>query len=223
MRRWNALALVVALACGADEAEPEPEAASSTGLVVGTSGEDDGPRLTGTDGEVATSGSDDADGSDSEDREPVVPDIPYCSDVSDWFIEVDEAEAEVLRLVNEARAIGGDCGSMGMFAPAPPLTMQPNLRCAARVHSLDMALNDYLGHTNAAGESAGDRASKAGYEFSTLGENVASGQNTPKWVVQDWLHSDPHCANIFGADFTEIGVGYMVTGSRWTQVFAAPK
>jgi uncharacterized protein YkwD len=154
-----------------------------------------------------------------------VPDIAYCDDVADWDEAAAALEEEVLELVNERRAAGASCGGAGSFAAAEPLTMSPNLRCAARRHTEDMVDRDYFSHVSPEGGSPGDRIAEAEYSFSTWGENIAGGSATAAAVIDQWMGSDGHCSNIMSPAFTEIGVGYVAGGAyghTWTQVFAAP-
>jgi uncharacterized protein YkwD len=153
-----------------------------------------------------------------------VPDIPYCDPVSDWDAEWTAFENEVLNLVNDARSRGHNCDSEGNFGPTTALTMAPGLRCAARVHSMDMSARGYFDHTNPDGEKPWDRFDHAGYDWSSAGENIAAGSGTAARVMEGWLDSDGHCANLMSPDFTEIGVGYFPTdGPYWTQTFARPR
>ncbi len=155
-----------------------------------------------------------------------LPDTDYCDPVLEWDEAAVDFENEVLALTNSRRAAGADCGSKGSFGPAGSLTMDPALRCAARVHSLDMDERGFFDHTNPDGESPWDRFDRAGYSWSAAGENIASGQTSPEQVVQGWMDSDGHCANIMNADFTELGVGYVAGGDfghLWTQTFARPQ
>ncbi|MCO6436623.1 MAG: CAP domain-containing protein [Phycisphaerae bacterium] len=149
-----------------------------------------------------------------------VPDIAYCDGVADWEPDFATFEEEVLSLVNERRAAGADCGSAGTFEPAAPLTMNAALRCAARLHSLDMATRGFFDHTNPDGDGPAERIAPTGYQPRTWGENIAYGYATPEQVVAGWMGSDGHCANIMRSSFTEIGVGYE-PGQHWTQVFGA--
>jgi uncharacterized protein YkwD len=128
-------------------------------------------------------------------------------------------EEEVLALVNQHRAAGANCGS-GNLPSAPALTMDPALRCAARVHSKDMADRGFFSHTNPDGESPWDRMEKAGYNWSWAGENIASGQGSPESVMSSWMNSSGHCENIMNPNFDHIGVGYY-SGPLWTQTFGA--
>jgi uncharacterized protein YkwD len=122
------------------------------------------------------------------------------------------AETEVVRLTNRARAAGG----------CKPLTHDAKLRTAADRHSADMAAKGYFDHTSQSGRSAGDRIATAGFApVRTWGENIAMGQRTAASVVQGWLDSPGHRANIMNCKFTHIGVGQHSKGPHWTQVFAS--
>ncbi|MCA9690578.1 MAG: CAP domain-containing protein [Myxococcales bacterium] len=135
-----------------------------------------------------------------------------------------QLEEQMVPLVNERRAQGANCGSKGSFGPAPPLTVHPALRCAARKHSKDMADNNFFDHTNLMGESPGDRIDQTGYNWSTYGENIAAGNATAAATLNQWMGSDGHCANIMNPSFEHIGVGYHPGGQwghLWTQVFGA--
>ncbi len=127
----------------------------------------------------------------------------------------------VVELTNEFRAENGLSG----------LTLNPLLTTAADNHSQNMAILDFFDHTGADGSSIGDRVAATGYNYSTAGENIAAGYSTPEEVVQGWIDSPGHRANLLNSDFTEIGVGYHFlendTGSEnynhyWTQVFGTP-
>lgn len=154
-----------------------------------------------------------------------VPASAYCDPVSDFDADAAAAELRVLELVNEVRATGGSCGGQA-FGATGPLQMNGALRCAARVHSLDMASRGFFDHVNPDGEDPGIRIERAGYGYFTAGENIAAGQATPEEVMAGWLDSPGHCMNILSPDFAEIGVGYVsAPGSAyphyWTQTFGA--
>lgn len=133
--------------------------------------------------------------------------------------------AEVLARTNQARSTSQVCGST-TYPRANPLTANSLLRSAAQAHSQDMADNNYFDHTNRQGQSPFDRMTAAGYTYWAAGENIAAGQPTPAAVVQGWLNSPGHCANLMNANFTELGVG-VATGGRygiyWTQNFGTPR
>jgi uncharacterized protein YkwD len=136
-------------------------------------------------------------------------------------------ELEVIALVNEARATQTDCGSEGVFSATGPVVYEPALTCAARRHSVDMADNFFFDHTNLNGQGPSARIGMAGYNWSAWGENIAAAQNSPAAVMQAWLGSDGHCANLMNPSFTELGVGYTYGagsqhGHYWTQNFGRP-
>ncbi|HSX88030.1 MAG TPA: CAP domain-containing protein, partial [Pseudomonas sp.] len=96
------------------------------------------------------------------------------------------------------------------------------------VHSRDMATRNYFSHQDKNGDLAGKRATRAGYRWQSIGENIAAGQGAAKQVVAGWLASPAHCFNIMNADFTEMGAAYAVNPQSdaaiyWTQVFGTPR
>ena len=85
-----------------------------------------------------------------------------------------------------------------------------------------MVDRDFFSHVNPDGDLPWDRMEFAGYNWSAAGENIAGGQNSPAAVVNAWMNSDGHCANIMNPNFEDIGVGYYPGGDYghyWTQVF----
>lgn len=124
-------------------------------------------------------------------------------------------ENEVVRLTNAERAKGG-CGA---------LKHDPQLRAAAFGHSDDMAKNNYFDHTSRDGRSFTDRIRAAGFTGGTAwAENIAFGQPSAASVVQGWMNSPGHRANIMNCRFNLIGVGAAKNSQGriyWTQDFAA--
>lgn len=134
---------------------------------------------------------------------------------------------KVLALVNTARGRARKCGR-AEFEAAPPLTLSTQLNRAALIHSQDMASKNFFEHEGSDGSKVGGRVTRAGYKWRTVGENIAIGAETPEAVVQGWLNSPGHCANLMSAGFGEMGVAYVVdrkseAGIYWTQVFATPR
>ena len=160
-----------------------------------------------------------------------VPETSHCAPAASWDPMWTQFEEEVLMLTNAARARGADCGQYGSFGAAGPLTMQPNLRCSARLHSQDMGMNGYFAHDSENGTDPFMRMTTAGYSGRMMGENIAKGQQTPMEVVDGWMESDGHCSNIMNPGFTDLGVGYwqgeadnqFFNGNKlWTQNFGSP-
>jgi len=133
-------------------------------------------------------------------------------------------EDQVLTLVNQRRAAGATCGGTP-YPAVGPLTMDANLRAAARGHSQDMATQNFFSHTSLDGRTFDTRIRNAGYSGAfPLGENIAGGQTTAASVVDGWMASTGHCTNIMSGSFRSIGVGYAFgSGSTyrhyWTQDF----
>lgn len=121
--------------------------------------------------------------------------------------------ARVVALVNAER------GKVGCSA----LTVNTTLSKVAQAHSADMALHQNMSHTGSDGSSPGDRITRAGYTWSTYGENVAYGYTTPEQVMAAWMASPGHKANILNCAFKEIGVGLAQPGGYWTQDFATAR
>ncbi|MEC4813855.1 MAG: CAP domain-containing protein [Scytonema sp. PMC 1069.18] len=109
-----------------------------------------------------------------------------------------------------------------------PLRLNLKLINSAQIHSEDMALRDFFNHTNPNGSSVRDRTLQQGYVSSSVGENIAAGYTTPEQVVQAWMTSETHRANMLNPQYQEIGIGYYYlandTGNvnynhYWTQDF----
>jgi uncharacterized protein YkwD len=142
----------------------------------------------------------------------------HCDAQADWDPAWEAFEAEVVQLVNSYRAAGADCGSSGTFGAAGPVVAEAQLRCAARLHSQDMAMRMFFDHTNPDGLDPWARVDLTDYSGNASGENIAQGYANPTAVMEGWMGSDGHCANIMNPDNTELGVGYYGENSYWTQV-----
>lgn len=146
-----------------------------------------------------------------------------CDEIED-IISPDAPEeldkTKLLRLVNEARQSGCDCGNT-YYPPVAPLVWSDKLEEAAQLHSDDMNENDHFSHTGSQGSSVGDRLDAVNYLWSTYGENIAMGYPDEESVIKGWLDSPGHCQNIMGENFTEMAVAS--SGSYWTQLLARPR
>ncbi|MBS7806857.1 CAP domain-containing protein [Variovorax sp. PCZ-1] len=151
---------------------------------------------------------------------PVVttPAIASCAPI--------KSAQEALNAVNAARAVARSCGSTSYPAVAP-LQWNSQLAEAALAHSRDMATRNYFAHTNLDGETPSDRTAKAGYGRFT-GENIAAGYGTLEAVMQGWLSSPGHCANIMRASYKDFALACAIPVSNnatyniyWTQSFGA--
>ena len=118
-------------------------------------------------------------------------------------------EGEVVRLVNEIRKQNG----------LKPLIQDWQLSRVARYKSQDMRDLGYFSHTSPTYGSPFDMIRAFGISYRTAGENIAKGYQTPEAVVNAWMNSPGHRANILNSSYTHIGVGYVSSGGYWTQMF----
>ena len=142
--------------------------------------------------------------------------------------EASKAVAErVLDLVNQARTQARVCGSK-RFAATGMLSLNATLSGTSLAHAADMARYSYFSHEGRDGSTVEDRVTRAGYRWRSIGENIASGASSPEVVVNDWIRSPPHCANLMDPRFAEMGVAYAVNrasqaGIYWVQLFGTPR
>ncbi|MCO6003578.1 CAP domain-containing protein [Actinoallomurus purpureus] len=121
--------------------------------------------------------------------------------------------AQVLSLTNSERAQHG-CSA---------LTINAKLARAAQGHSADMVARHFFDHTNPDGKGPGERLAAVGYPQAAWGENIASGQQTPAAVMNSWMNSPGHRANILNCAYRAIGIGVAFRGGTpyWTQDFGS--
>lgn len=123
----------------------------------------------------------------------------------------EQAEA-VLKLVNQERS------KQGLQA----LTLDKKLNNVAQLKAEDMRNKNYFDHNSPTYGSPFDLMRSQGVDYRTAGENIAAGQTSAEKVMQDWLNSSGHRANIMNANYKKLGVGYCVGGSYgtyWVQEF----
>ncbi len=141
--------------------------------------------------------------------EPEQPDAPSEPDQPSGSTSVLDYEQQVVTLVNAERA------KYGLAA----LTLDETLCGCARVKSQDMHDQGYFSHTSPTYGSPFDMMRAFGVSYRTAGENIAMGYATPAAVVDAWMNSEGHRANILSANYTMLGVGYVADGGYWTQWF----
>ncbi|KAJ0401664.1 hypothetical protein P43SY_001296 [Pythium insidiosum] len=119
---------------------------------------------------------------------------------------------QMLEAVNAERAKQG----------LSPLCYNKKVNAAAQAHSDDQARSKKMSHTGSNGSTLGQRVTAQGFKWNNVGENVAAGQRDVAAVMQAWMNSSGHRANILGKDFKFFGMGYATGGSTpyWTQKFA---
>ncbi len=118
-------------------------------------------------------------------------------------------EREVVRLVNEHRRAKG----------LSDLSYDWELSRVARIKSQDMKDEGYFAHNSPTYGSPFNMMKSFGIKYRSAAENIARGYATPKAVVDGWMNSSGHRANILNPEFTHIGVGYVSSGNYWTQMF----
>ncbi len=105
---------------------------------------------------------------------------------------------ELLRRVNRARRRAG----------VPPLELDPRLTEAAQARADDMAQRRFYGHETPEGADFGTDVDRTGYLYSAVAENIARGQESVDEVVDGWLASPGHRANVLNPAFTDVGFGF---------------
>lgn len=130
---------------------------------------------------------------------PIPPESASC------ISEISVIREHMLALINEARAEARSCGNE-VFEATGPVTWNEKLAMAARAHSDDMAIHNFFSHTGSDGSSASDRATQAGYQWRSVGENIAAGRSDASDTLSDWLGSAGHCKNLMNPNFTEVAV-----------------
>lgn len=134
--------------------------------------------------------------------------IPTLTDIKAY-------ENEVVRLTNVERSKNG----------LPALAQNWELSRVARYKSADMAAKGYFSHQSPTYGSPFTMMQNFGIRFSAAGENIAYGQRTPQEVVNAWMNSPGHRANILSRSYSQIGVGFARNSSGtayWTQMFIQP-
>lgn len=133
---------------------------------------------------------------------------------------------EMLSAVNRARQGIHRCGSR-LFSPPGPVIWSDRLSQAALRHARDMAKNDFFDHQGSDGSDVGSRANAAGFSWRIVSENISAGFESPEAVVEDWLQSPPHCANLMNPTITTIGAACARNrksfyGTYWVLIMALP-
>jgi uncharacterized protein YkwD len=115
---------------------------------------------------------------------------------------------QIVSLVNNERADAG----------CDPVAEEPHLDTAAQKHSDDMSARDYFSHDTPEGVHFDERIRDAGYSKPGA-ENIAKGATSAAQVMEMWMNSSGHRANILNCSLTKLGVGVTKSGWYWTQDF----
>jgi uncharacterized protein YkwD len=149
-----------------------------------------------------------------------------CSGITDWPVTSKEAEDEFFEALNYAREIGTTCASGSVGTASPPLAMSGALRCAARLHSRDMAERRFFDHVNPEGVGPEDRMRRAGAAFRVAGESIARSENVEfeqfPWRAFEELFATggSECQNLTDPRFDAVGIGLFE--GYWTLDFTGP-
>lgn len=128
--------------------------------------------------------------------------------------ESTQAEA-ILKLVNQERSKAG----------VQPLTLSDKLTSIAYTKAKDMADKNYFSHQSPTYGSPFDMLKQFGVSYSYAGENIAAGQKSAEEVMNSWMNSSGHKANILNKNYTQLGVGFYrggQYGTEWVQLFIKP-
>lgn len=142
-------------------------------------------------------------------EQPETPDEPETPEQPDEPEAGDSMEMQVVELVNEARAAYG----------LQPLSYSAELSEGARLKSQDMSDNGYFDHNSPTYGTPFQMMKQLGISYQSAGENIAKGYTSAEAVVNAWMNSEGHRANILNKNYTQIGVGYDADGNYWTQWF----
>ena len=148
-------------------------------------------------------------------------------------------QEEILAIINSARSVARNCNDeMGTVGPSLALKWSNILSSSAYEHSRDMALSGIFSHDGSGTEYDitgilygtkslfSERISENGHTSHTsTGENIAAGIYSLEEVMDEWLKSPAHCANIMSEDFTNVALSIVleeesVYGIYWTQDFS---
>ena len=137
----------------------------------------------------------------------------HCEQVASWPAESETAEDDVLEAVNVLRALGLSCNAERL-EPLPALVMHSRLRCAARLHSEDMARRDFFDHVNPDGVNYPERIEFTGYHAVFYGESIARGDagygTQAPWAALEEIfgRGDADCENLVDPRFDAVGIGH---------------
>jgi len=156
--------------------------------------------------------------------EPGTPAAAMIDEAIECTGATEDIEAAILQLINTYRAEERMCGDV-LFPAAAAVTWNDDLQQAALNHSADMAMMNFFAHTGSNGLSVSERVAAEGYNWQTVGENIAGGQDNTEIVMSEWIASPSHCANIMNPENTETGAACWENPNSnlkvyWTSVLA---
>jgi len=148
-----------------------------------------------------------------------VPRTGYCASAANWSEQFADDEEQLMQAINETRARRVSCGGHD-DVQLPRFFFAPELRCSARLHSLDMAVFQYRGMRGPDGSSPGERMAAAGFAHGATAESLPpSMTGDVGQILFDLIGDSDDCANLASREFTAVGVGEYA--GVWTLDFAA--
>ncbi|MFJ7970267.1 CAP domain-containing protein [Psychrobacillus sp. NPDC096389] len=142
-------------------------------------------------------------------EKPVTPTQQPSGESNNENVQVSSEIQQVVDLVNSERAKAG----------LKALQIDTKLTESAQAKSQDMKNKNYFSHTSPTYGSPFDQMKSFGIEYKSAGENIAMGQHGATEVMDAWMKSPGHKANILNPSYTHIGVGLSDSGNYWTQQF----
>jgi uncharacterized protein YkwD len=155
---------------------------------------------------------DDAQGSSSAG----LPSRVFCDPSRSWPSNSAELELALVDRINEHRARGAQCSGIARFPPSPPLQPGGAATCAARLHALDMATNDFVRHRGSDESSPWDRLRSAGSSFAVADQVIAAGELSPEIVDELWMSRPGSCATLMAPEYERLGIGWSSADDRST-------
>jgi uncharacterized protein YkwD len=140
-----------------------------------------------------------------------LPSLASCDPIRTSTQEAIDLELAISEGIAAVRETGFACGAAGRFDPAPPLQRSGRLICAARLHSLDMAVRGFVDHENPDDVGPWERLRAVDYAFATADEAIAAGPFEADDVLdRAWLVREGSCAAILADPYVHFGVGVHV-------------
>ena len=140
------------------------------------------------------------------------PDLIYPGQV----LSIPQVDSQVIAFENEVVRLVNDIHRQNGLNPLPA---NWEFSRVARYKSQYMREKGYFSHTSPTYGTPFQMIKAFGLTYRSAGENIARGYSTPQAVVNGWMNSSGHRANILNASYTQIGVGYVAQGHYWTQLF----
>jgi uncharacterized protein YkwD len=150
----------------------------------------------------------------------IVPRTFYCAPAANWSGEYASDEQQMEQAINTLRDRRVSCANGVDEVQLPRLSFPPELRCSARLHSLDMYVSRYRGMRGSDNSLPSDRMEGAGFEHGAVAESIAphDGGDADQ-ILLDLLDNPRDCTNLASREFTAVGVGEYA--GVWTFDFAA--